>query len=200
MTAIELPERHEWTVEDLVNLPVDLNYELINGRLVLPSPTPVHQHLTAELWLAVRASCPPEYIVSWDLSLEIDERNEPRPDVVVVRVEHIDRSPVPVRDAILAIEVVSGGNVFRDMFDKTKIYADAGIANYWIVEEEFDAEKQASRVGLTEMVLDREAGHYRTGRYTTGVFSVRSPWKIRIDLPALTTGLAALRGRRRGGE
>ncbi|WP_433688494.1 hypothetical protein ACQP0I_08800 [Micromonospora carbonacea] len=44
MTAAPiLPERHEWTVDDLGDLPKDLPYELINGRLIVPSPTALHQ-------------------------------------------------------------------------------------------------------------------------------------------------------------
>ncbi|WP_235965981.1 hypothetical protein [Micromonospora rubida] len=47
MTAAPiLPERHEWTVDDLSK---DLPYELINGRLILPSPTLLHQDMCVEL-------------------------------------------------------------------------------------------------------------------------------------------------------
>lgn len=91
-----LPERREWTVDDLGELPKDLRYELINERLVLPSPTHLHQDLCVQVLLAVRANCPPEYVVSIDLSMKINRRNEPRPDVVALRPDHVDRSPVPV--------------------------------------------------------------------------------------------------------
>src|SRR4051812_18933884 len=40
--ALHLPahwDEREWTVDDLASLPEDLRYELIDGRLVLPSPT-----------------------------------------------------------------------------------------------------------------------------------------------------------------
>jgi Uma2 family endonuclease len=52
-----------------------------------------------------------------DLSMRIDRRNEPRPDVVAIRREHANRSPVPVGDALLAVEVVSPGSTFRDRVD-----------------------------------------------------------------------------------
>ncbi|GGM36749.1 hypothetical protein GCM10011608_21730 [Micromonospora sonchi] len=42
-----LPERSEWTVDDLGDLPKDLPYELINGRLIVPSPTALYQDLAA---------------------------------------------------------------------------------------------------------------------------------------------------------
>jgi hypothetical protein len=44
--ALNLPDRTEWTVEDLAELPVDLPYELINGRLIVPSPTALHDEIT----------------------------------------------------------------------------------------------------------------------------------------------------------
>ena len=196
MTAIELPKRQEWTVDDLVDLPPDLNYELINGRLVLPSPTPAHQDLSVDLLLALRVNCPPEYVVTLDLSLEIDPRNEPRPDVVAIRAEHYNRSPVPVQDAILAIEVGSPGSMFRDLFDKSTVYAKAGIANYWIVDEE----EETHALLLTEMVLNSETGFYRTGRSTSEVFSVKVPWEITVDLPELSRRRAAIRGRAKPAE
>src|SRR5687768_2371087 len=102
MTATPmLPERQEWTVDDLGELPKDLPYELINGRLIVPSPTHLHQDLCVRILLALEANCPPEYVVSIDLSMRVDRRNEPRPDVVALRPEHVTRSPVPVGDAIL---------------------------------------------------------------------------------------------------
>nr|WP_258544621.1 hypothetical protein [Micromonospora provocatoris] len=58
MTAAPiLPERHEWTVDDLGDLPKDLPYELINGRLIVPSPTALHQEICVELLLALRVDC-----------------------------------------------------------------------------------------------------------------------------------------------
>ncbi|MEU8330963.1 Uma2 family endonuclease [Micromonospora sp. NPDC048839] len=129
-----LPERHEWTVDDLGELPKDLPYELINGRLILPSPTAVHQDLCVRLLLTLRLSCPPEYLVSIDLSMRVDRRNEPRPDVVVIRRRHAGRSPVPVEDTLLAVEVVAPPFSFRDMYDKAKVYAHAGVRSYWVVD------------------------------------------------------------------
>jgi hypothetical protein len=43
----ELARRIDWTVDDLVDLPPDLHYEPIGGRLILPSPTAFHPALSA---------------------------------------------------------------------------------------------------------------------------------------------------------
>ena len=98
--ALKLPslldEKQDWTVDDLASLPQDLRYELIDGRLILPSPTGVHQDICLELALMLRPDCPPGYRPIVDLSLEVNRRNEPRPDVVVLRKRFATRSPAPI--------------------------------------------------------------------------------------------------------
>ncbi|WP_406036874.1 Uma2 family endonuclease [Micromonospora sp. NBC_00898] len=180
MTAAPiLPERHEWTVDDLGDLPKDLPYELVNGRLIVPSPTAVHQDLCVRLLLALEVNCPPEYLVSIDLSMRVDHRNEPRPDVVVIRRKHAGRSPVPVEDALLAVEVVSPTSTFRDMYDKAKVYAHAGVRSYWVLDP------LQERITLTEYALG--AGReYEQVAHTEDRFVTERPRKVSIDLPALT--------------
>ncbi|RZT83141.1 Uma2 family endonuclease [Micromonospora violae] len=181
MTAAPtLPERHEWTVDDLGDLPKNLPYELINGRLIVPSPTAVHQEFCVELLLTLRVNCPTEYLVSIDLPMRVDRRNEPRPDVVVIRRTHANRSPVPVEDALLAVEVVSPTSTFRDMYDKAKVYAHAGVQSYWVVDP------LQERVTLTEYALgvNRE---YEQVAHTEDLFVTERPWKVSVDLPALTS-------------
>jgi Uma2 family endonuclease len=178
-SVLSLPQRREWTVDDLADLPKDLNYELINGRLVLPSATGFHQELMGEVWIALRAKCPPEYFVSMDQSLKIDRRNEPRPDVVVIRAEEANRSPVPVESAVLAVEIISPGSTLRDTRDKAKVYARSGIGIYWIIDH------LGPTITLAEMVL-RPDGTYEPTFKTDEVVTVDRPWAVTLDLPAWT--------------
>lgn len=182
----DIPNRREWTVDDLVDLPRDLNYELINGRLILPSPTIAHQDVCFHLLVATRQDCPPEFVVVCDLSLEIDHRNEPRPDVVAVRIEHYNRSPVPVADAILAVEVHSPSTAMRDIVEKSRVYAAAGIQRYWMIDQLQDP------IRLTTMVLDPATGSYVDEFSTTERFTTTEPWPIVLDLPALTARRRAI--------
>jgi Uma2 family endonuclease len=187
MTAAPtLPERQEWTVEDLGELPRDLRYELINGRLIVPSPVPAHQDLAFEIGFALRAACPPDFLVSTDQSLRINRRNEPRPDLVGIRIEHYGRTPVPVEDAVLAVELVSEHSEFRDMVEKARVYAEAGMPAYWVVDQ------NRPEISLTEMVLGPSKRSYEITNHTTGVFSVDAPWPITIDLPQLSARRAAI--------
>ncbi|MFC0098605.1 Uma2 family endonuclease [Micromonospora marina] len=111
--------------------------------------------------------------------MRVGRRNEPRPDVVIRR-KHAGRSPVPVEDALLAGEVVPAGWHFSDRYDKTKVYARSGIRSYWLVNP------QRERVTLTEYTLDGAAREYQELAHTEGVFVTERPWKVSVDLPALT--------------
>ncbi|MEU8068409.1 MULTISPECIES: Uma2 family endonuclease [unclassified Micromonospora] len=180
MTAAPiLPERHEWTVDDLGELPKDLPYELINGRLIVPSPTLLHQDMCVELLLALRVNCPKEYQVGIDLSMRVDRRNEPRPDVVAVVRGNANRSPLPVEDAVLAVEVISPTSTFRDMYDKARVYAHAGVRSYWVL----DPVKE--KITLTEYVLGANR-EYKQVSQAEDLFVTERPWKVSVDLPALT--------------
>lgn len=192
--ALSLPERRNWTVDDLAELPDDLPYELVNGRLVVPSPTPAHQDLCIEIALALRTSCPPEYFVSMDQSLKVNPRNEPRPDLVAIWVEHYGRTPVPIEDAVLAVEVLSDHSHWRDTAERAVLYAKSGIATYWVIDQLGD------EISLTELVLETEPARYALGGVTTGVVTVTEPWPITIDLPALTARRATILRRAAGPE
>ncbi len=190
--ALDLPDRQDWTVDDLASLPKDLRYELVDGRLILPSPTALHQDLGVEVLLALRAQCPPDLMPVVDLSLRVDRRNEPRPDVVVVRPDHVDRSPLPVEDVVLAVEVISPDSIFRDMYAKAKVYAAAGVRHYWVIDPLHDA------ITLTEFVPGPDGG-YEIAGHTDAVFTTEEPYPVTLDLPALTARRKAMLARTRPG-
>jgi Uma2 family endonuclease len=176
--APSLPERDEWTVDDLAQLPPDLRYELINGRLIiLSSPTYVHQKICIATYLALQQNCPPDFDPSLDLSLRMDSRNEPRPDILVIDPTRGWRSPLPIEDALVVVEVVSPSSTTRDQRDKVKLYARAGVQAYWVIHRDRD------RLVLTERTLAGDV--YRITGETDGVFTTDAPWKVTLDLPAI---------------
>jgi Uma2 family endonuclease len=179
-TALNLPERQDWTVDDLASLPQDLRYELIDGRLILPSPTAMHQIFGWDVGLALRVNCPAGYVAVPDLSLKINYRNEPRPDVVVINRKHLRVSPVPVEDTILAVEIISPSSRLIDTNAKMKNYAAAGVPSYWIIDPQ-----RAGGVMLTEYALG-DSGRYEFVSATDQVFTTEVPYPVTVDLPALT--------------
>jgi Uma2 family endonuclease len=175
-----LLERRDLTVDDLADLPEDLHYELIDGRLVLtPSAVPLHQNIADLIWMAMRQNRPPEFYISTDQSVGLDGRNERRPDVVVIPSVKARRSPQRVEDVALAVEVVSPSSKSFDRKRKRDDYARAGIPLYWIIDP------LADRVTFTEFTLE-VGGGYRLQRESDQRVTIEKPWRITLDLPAWT--------------
>jgi Uma2 family endonuclease len=191
-TALDLPDKQDWTVDDLASLPKDLRYELIDGRLLLPSPTAIHQDIGVRVLLALEVGCPPDLKVFVDLSLKVDHRNEPRPDVVVVRPGRLDVTPLPIEDAVLAVDVISPGSHFRDMYAKAKVYAAAGVASYWVIDPLFE-----DGMVLSEF-RPSPNGDYELVSSTNQIFTTDVPFPVTIDLPALTERRRAMMGGAQG--
>ena len=183
MTAaleLNLQDKQDWTVDDLATLPKDLRYELIDGRLILPSPTAIHHDIGVEVLLALRAQCPRGLMPFVDLSLKINSHNEPRPDVVVISLDHANVSPVPVEDVLLAVEVISPDSHFRDNYATAKVYAAAGVANYWVIDPLLEE-------GIVLSAFHPgPRGDYDMVISTRQVFATDVPYPVTIDLPALT--------------
>jgi Uma2 family endonuclease len=182
-----------FTAAYLHSLPEDgLRRELIDGSVVV-SPSATLSHNTIARWIvnALEDSCPHAgLIASADQSVTVDDHNEPRPDIVVARVDHLDETPFTVRGLLLAGEVVSPSSVLRDTEVKRTLYAKAGVPSYWIVVPD----REAGTIALAELVLNEETGTYRYAtHYTTDVFRTELPWPVEIDLPGLAARMARYR-------
>jgi Uma2 family endonuclease len=192
LRVLDAPGPYGYTTADLHALPDDgRRYELIDGSLIV-SPSATTDHNTIARWLAqiLEDSAPTgDYAIGTDQSATIDDHNEPRPDVVVVPVEHLQRTPLPIQGVRLVVEVVSPTSVLRDTEIKRALYAKAGVPAYWIVVPELDE----PTIALAELVLDEPGGQYRYAtHYTTGAFETALPWPVRVDLPQLTARRAKL--------
>ncbi len=153
---------------------------MIDGRLVLLSPTGLHQYFAVQVVNALSVNCPDGYLPVPDLSLRGDLFNERRPDVVVLDDRYLERSPAPVDRVILNVEIVSPSSKETDSTTKKKIYAAAGVASYWVIDP-------APRAGvmLTEFRLNRH-GIYEVVGVTDEVFTTQVPFPVTVDLPAFT--------------
>ena len=180
LAELDLIDRDDLTVDDIVSLPEDLHYELIDGRLVsTPLALPIHQVLGMNTAIAIKERCPDEFIINVEQAILIDRRNELRPDVVLIHEEGACRSPVLPGDVPLVVEVISKSSRTSDREDKLKKYAYAGIPSYWIIDP------LAERVTFTQLCLDLD-GVYRSRVHTDEIVTVDQPWEITLDLPAWT--------------
>ncbi|MGN9907273.1 Uma2 family endonuclease [Phytohabitans sp. LJ34] len=153
-------------------------------------PTFIHQFLCVQIVRALGDNCPPDHEPVYDLSLDVNRYSEPRPDVVVLDTAHVDQHPPPVEDAILAVEVVSRDSKVRDLYDKASMFAAAGVNRYWVIDPLGD------KISLAEHVLESKPHRrYAIAQQTTEVFTTDEPYRIVIDLPALTARRDGFLGR-----
>ncbi|MBB2942205.1 Uma2 family endonuclease [Actinoplanes lutulentus] len=172
--------RRDLTVDDIADLPEDLRYELIDGRLVVsPLALPIHQFIAFRIAVASEERCPEGVLVNGEQAVLLDRRNELRPDVVLIYEEGAGRSPVRPDDVPLVVEVISESSKKFDRDEKLKKYAYVGIRNYWIVDP------LAERVTLTQFALG-PGGDYQQLIQTDELVTVDCPWEITLDLPAWT--------------
>jgi Uma2 family endonuclease len=123
---------------DYLGLPDEPRCELLYGRLlVTPAPTARHQHVVGRIF-SILLGCADrrgdQALVS-PVDVVLADHSVVQPDVIYVSKA---RSSI-VRDRIegapdLVIEVLSPGTARRDLGEKLRLYAEAGVAEYWIVD------------------------------------------------------------------
>ncbi|MFH8474781.1 Uma2 family endonuclease [Streptomyces sp. NPDC018000] len=134
-----VPPQDGYTVDDLFTLP-DLppHTELIDGSLVFVSPQRrFHAKMIGLLMIGLRATIPSSLKAEREMTIVLDRRNGPEPDISVVRAEaatDLEQTRFQAADVLLAVEVVSPDSEARDRNAKPQKYAAAGIPNFWLVE------------------------------------------------------------------
>ncbi|MGR6970915.1 Uma2 family endonuclease [Streptomyces cynarae] len=136
---LPVPPPEGFTVDDLFTLP-DLppHTELIDGSLVFVSPQRRFHNKMMELLVnGLRSTLPDNLSIEREMTVVLDRRNGPEPDVSVVRAEAVtglEQTRFEAEDVVLAIEVVSPDSEARDHDAKPLKYAAAGIPYFWLVE------------------------------------------------------------------
>ena len=131
-----MPRGGDWTVADLADLPDDgLQYELADGvLLVSPGPRPRHQVVGGELYVLLRAGCPPDLQVLFaPVDFQPTERRSLQPDLLVVRRIDVGETRI-VEPLLLAVEVLSPSTRSKDLLLKRGLYEDSGVTSYWVVD------------------------------------------------------------------
>ena len=105
--------------------------ELIRGILIEKmSKSPLHSSIARRLFMLLQGAMPPGFILLREDPLTFAD-SEPEPDLAIVRGEEQDFATSHPTTAELVIEIaVSSVALDRE---KAAIYAEAGVAGYWIV-------------------------------------------------------------------
>ena len=169
--ALLFPDQGAWTEADYLALDTNRLVELVDGYLeVLPMPIPLHQLIVQFLFKLldafVIAHVPGQVFVA-PMPIRLQPGRFREPDVLYLRPERLTDLRRQPDGAELAIEVVSEGAEARerDLVTKRQQYAQAGIAEYWIV----DPESQQITVLTLDGQTYREHGVFGKGGRATSV-------------------------------
>ena len=112
--------------------------ELIRGELTEMNPAgPIHDDLITYLnnW-SFRNSDPAKTLITSQTGLDLPEQeSRPEPDIMWIRADRYRNGHPQAADVQLAIEV-SYSSLAYDLETKRRLYAEAGIREYWIVDSQ----------------------------------------------------------------
>lgn len=178
-TVTVMPRGGEWTNADLAALPDDgLQYELADGvLLVSPAPRPRHQVVIGELYLLLRAACPPGLqVLMAPVDFQPTSRRSLQPDLLVVRRSDVGETNI-VAPLLLAVEVLSPSTRSKDLLLKRGLYEDSGITSYWTVDPD--------EPSVTALEL-RDGAYAQAGRAEGDeVLELSLPFSVRLSPRAL---------------
>jgi Uma2 family endonuclease len=129
------------TIEALLALPDDgLRHELLDGEhVVTPAPALFHQLILRELYglLETALEKHADLELFWSpADVRLSPQTLVQPDLFIVRSDP-DARPATWMDIgtpLMAIELLSPSTAARDRGKKRRIYLEAGIEEYWIVD------------------------------------------------------------------
>jgi Uma2 family endonuclease len=139
VTTAFAPRPHIWTRADYERLvaagvfgPGD-RVELLEGEIIEMSPEKSRHAATVDLALeALRSAFGSSHTIRVQHPLAVSTSSEPQPDLAVVEGtarDYVDRHP----DSAALVVEVSDTSLEYDRRKKARVYAQAGIADYWIV-------------------------------------------------------------------
>ncbi|NEA62366.1 Uma2 family endonuclease [Streptomyces sp. SID12488] len=184
-----MPPPEGWTADDLDRIPgLPSHTELLDGSLVFVSPqTRFHSRTLRLLEHALLEQAPGHLDVLSRMTVKLDTRNRPEPDVIVfpeTANTGPDQTWYEPEDILLAVEVAAADTQDRDREVKPRKYAGAGVPHFWRVErDERDGGKGIPVVYVYE--LDPATKAYALTSIFHDRLKLTVPFDIDIDLTAI---------------
>jgi Uma2 family endonuclease len=136
VSAVQLKRWSRHAYDEMIKAGIfgpDERIELVEGEIVEMSPQdPPHSVGVLVVEEALRRAFPVGFHVRAQLPLALDDDSEPEPDLAVVRGDIRDYVANHPATAVLIVEVAHS-TLDYDRRRKARIYARAGIPEYWIV-------------------------------------------------------------------
>lgn len=176
----------KFTYQDYLELPDEpgYRYEVLAGELIKePGPIIVHQRVSRELEFILlayfRQADPLGEVFDAPLDITLSDFTVVQPDILyisgeqkdIIKETRIDGAPM------LAVEIISESSRRKDRLLKRRIYQEAGIQHYWLVDPQ---EKTLECLALRE------------GEYILSASGLDDDVVIHPDFPDLSINLADL--------
>jgi Uma2 family endonuclease len=139
----DMPRKVKLTIADFVRLNdagAFRDYsktELIDGEIVaVNSQFTGHARFKSRMSYRLEGvieAIMPDYLVLVEVAVSIPPRGLPEPDIVITNFQETGRVPVPV-DMIALIVEVSDSTLRYDLGKKARLYAAAGVPEYWVAD------------------------------------------------------------------
>lgn len=155
---------HMWTVDDYHRmiaseiLTTETRVELLEGQIIEMSPQQLnHAATTQRTWKYLNRMLADKADIRVQLPVTLRPNSEPEPDIAVVRIdprEYISGHPTP-DDIFLLIEVADS-TLNTDRNQKSRTYAKAKIAEYWVLDvnsQQVYVFRKPGENGYTEEVI-----------------------------------------------
>jgi Uma2 family endonuclease len=114
-------------------LNADDHVELLDGLIVtMPPQDPEHASATGRVEDALRAAVGDAAVIRVRAPLMLGPSSVPEPDIALVPGKRADYDHRHPTTALLIVEV-AGSSLPQDRLTKSRIYAAAGVPEYWIV-------------------------------------------------------------------
>jgi Uma2 family endonuclease len=113
-------------------------YELLEGRLIMtPPPGAAHQFAEMRAGRALnraldRSRIADTHAVQSGGTLELNDTNLLAPDLMIIAIPDAPMSPRA--DMIVVVVEIAVSSRAYDLGDKARLYARAGVADYWVVD------------------------------------------------------------------
>jgi len=173
MEALQLNEHY--TYNDYASWETQERYELIDGvPYMMAAPSIIHQRVSGELfgqlWTFLKGKPCQVFSAPFDVRLSYDENDDNcvQPDLLVVcdSAKLSDgKSCKGVPDMV--IEILSPSSASYDCIKKMRLYQNAGVKEYWIVDPEIKS--------IFSCVLDND-------QYITTEYSKNDNEKIPVQI------------------
>ncbi|HEX8682013.1 MAG TPA: Uma2 family endonuclease [Ardenticatenaceae bacterium] len=138
----EWPEQGQWTYEDWARLPDDgTRYEVIDGVLYMaPPPNTAHQSSSNRLANAMTNHADLHglgHVFTAPIGVQLPDHPVPvQPDILfigagregIIGGQYVEGTPD------LVVEILSPSNWSYDREEKFRLYEEAGVPEYWIVD------------------------------------------------------------------